>query len=324
MAEKILIPLDGTEEAELVVPFVGEVAKAGGFDVSLLTIIDPEDLDVTETAGEGVLSARDTGTGGTGAGMDVAGAGTGGTTGMVWMAEVGSPSDLSKEEAEALDEANNRARTYLSNVEQKLESLGVNTDAQLGFGNADREIAEEAIKSGATMIAMSARSGAFWERGALGTTTNRVIDSSPMPVLVFKPLEGLAHSVTVNPSTVVVAVDGSEQSERGVDPAVKLAGQIGADVALVHVLKRDRGRRREHAEAYLKQLAEKIDGDVATSVVSGDVDEQVILFADNFEHPMITVAEHGGISLGRWLRGSSTDKVIRNAGYPVLVIPNAD
>jgi len=191
----------------------------------------------------------------------------------------------------------------------------------LGFGNADKEIAEEAMRNGATMIAMAARSGMFWERGFLGTTTDRTIHASPMPVLVFKPLEGLAQAVSVTPETIVVAVDGSEQSERSVDPAVKLAGEIGAKIALVHVLKRDRGRRREHAETYLKQLAEKIGSGVEISVASGDADEEVILFADKFEHPMIAVAEHGGISIGRWLRGSTTDKIIRTSGYPVLVIP---
>ena len=148
MPEKILIPLDGTDEAEQTVPFIGEVAKAGGFDVTLLSIIDPEDLDVTETAGEGVLSARDTGTAGSGAGMDVSRTGTGGTTGMVWMSEVGSPADLSKEEAEALDLANQTTRDYLHGVESKLEALGVTTDVRLGFGNADREIVEEAKREG--------------------------------------------------------------------------------------------------------------------------------------------------------------------------------
>lgn len=323
MTEKILIPLDGTDAAEQVVPFIGEFAKAGGFSVSLLSIIDPEDLDVTETAGEGILSARDTGTGGSGAGMDLSHEGVGGATGMVWMSEIGSPADLSKAEAEALDVANQTTREYLYNVEKKLEAIGVETDVLLGFGNADHKIVDEAIKSGATIIAMSARSGMFWERGMLGTTTNRVIHGSPMPVLIFKPLEGLSHAVTVNPDTVVIAVDGSEESERSIDPAVKVAGEIGAKIALVHVVRRDRGRRREHAEAYLKQLSEKIGGEVVTRVASGKVDDEVVLFADEFDHPMIAVAEHGGISVGRWLRGSSTEKVIRNSGYPVLVIPNA-
>ncbi|MDA0232829.1 MAG: universal stress protein [Chloroflexi bacterium] len=324
MAEKILVPLDRSEYAEQVVPFVGEFAKAGGFQVTLLSIIDPEDLDITETAGEGELAARDTGTSDGGTGMNMAHRGTGGITGMAWMAPIGSPSDLSADEAGALDEANRSTTEYLLSVEKKLEKMGVQTETRLGFGNADIEIAEEAIKSGATMIAMSARSNMFWERGMLGSTTNRVIAASPMPVIVFKPMEGLAKAVSVNPDTIVIAVDGSAESEACVDPAVKLAGKIGAKVALVHVLSRDRGRRREHAESYLKQLKERIGGEVETSVAAGHVDDEVILYADQFDHPMIAVAEHGGISVRRWLRGSATDKIIRNAGYPVLVIPNAN
>ena len=63
--------LDGTELAEQIVPFIGNFAKAGGYDVTLLSIIDPEDLDVTDTAGEGVPAGRDFGTGGGDAGMDL-------------------------------------------------------------------------------------------------------------------------------------------------------------------------------------------------------------------------------------------------------------
>jgi hypothetical protein len=39
--EKILVPLDGSEYAGQVVPFIAEVAKAGGFEVILLSITDP-------------------------------------------------------------------------------------------------------------------------------------------------------------------------------------------------------------------------------------------------------------------------------------------
>lgn len=323
MAEKILVPLDGTDLAEQVVPFVGEVAKAGGFDVTLITIIDPTDLEVTETAGEGTLDPQDVGTGRSG-GMDLTDRGAGGLTGMVWTAPIGSAKDLSPDEAKALDEANQAARLYLAGVEKKLEDMGVNTDTTLGFGNPDNEIAEEAARNGATMIAMAARSTQFWERGILGSTTDRVVNASPMPVIVFKPMEGLEDAVTVNPEHIVIAVDGSDESERAVEPSVKLAKQIGAKVALVHVLKRDNERKRQHAEDYLKQLATKIGGEAETGVVSGDTDEEIVLFADRFDRPMIAMAEHGGFSIGRWLRGSTTDKVIRNAGYPVLVIPNAD
>jgi nucleotide-binding universal stress UspA family protein len=308
MPEKILIPLDGTEYAAQVLPFIGEFAKAGGFDVTLLSIVNPNDLDVVMTAGEGIPTSFDTG--------------TGEQSNMLWEAPVVSPDDLSEKEAAELDEANKSTTKYMLDIEKKLEEMGVNTDTRLGFGNPDIEIVKEAIQSNATMIAMSARSEHFWERGVLGSTTDRVIHASPMPVIVFKPMEGLAKAVSVNPSTIVVAVDGSSESEASIEPATKIAAEIGATVALVHVLRRDRGRRREQAEGYLTQLRNRLGNAVETGVVSGKVDDEIILFADQFPHPMIAMAEHGGVSVRRWIRGSATDKVIRNAGYPVLVIPN--
>ncbi len=312
MTDKILIPLDGTEIAEQVVPFVGEVAKAGGFDVTLLTIVDPSDLDLSEITDEGASFGPE---------------GDRDITGRLQTDAAGSPVGLSKEHEEASVEASRSAREYLAAVERKLRDAGVNAHARLGAGNPDIEIFREAATIGATLIAMSARSEHFWEHGVLGSTTNRVLHASSLPVIVFKPMAGLAHSVTVNPETVVIAVDGSEESERSIAPAAKLAKAIGAEIALVHVLKRDRGRRREHAEAYLEQLSqqlqEMIDGNVETGVVSGKIDDEIILFADEFDRPMIAMAEHGGVSVGRWIRGSTTDKVIRNSGYPVLVIPHS-
>lgn len=319
MPQKIVVPLDGTEYAEQVVPFVQEMAKAGQLDVTLLTIIDPAELDVTETAGEGIPDSRDRG-GINRSGMDLEGEGSGGLTGMVWMAPIGSPQDLSEEEAQALDEATQRANRYLSSLEQQLEDAGVNTDTRLGFGNPDTEIVEEAIRTGATMIAMSARSTTFWERGVLGSTTDRVVSGSPMPVIVFKPMEGLADAISVKPETVLIALDGSEASESSLKPAADLARAVGAKMALIHVLKRDRGRRRERAQSYLDGLKARLGGDVAVRVVEGDVDEEIIAYADELGKPVIVMTEHGGISIGRWLRGSSADKVVRNAGYPVMVV----
>lgn len=318
MPEKILVPLDGSEYSEQVVPFVREVAKAGKMKVVLLTVIDPADLSVTETAHEGELSPRDIGTG-DGTGMDLAGEGYGGLTGMVWSAPIGSPAELSPGEGRALDEANNAAQRYLMSVEPKLASAGVDTETLIGFGNPDIQIAEEAMKSGSTMIAMSARSTHFWQQGVLGTTTDRVGSASPMPVIVLKPMEGLSKAISVKPDTVVVPLDGTEQSEAAIEPSVAFAAAMGAKIALIHVLRRDDAKRREHAERYLRRIKAKIGQDIATRVTVGKVDEEIILYADEFSHPMIALTEHGGVSIGRWIRGSSADKVVRNAGYPVMI-----
>jgi len=321
MAGKMFVPLDGTKYAEQIVPLIAELAKKSGSPVELSSIIDPEDLNVTETAGEGTLSSRDISTGNNPAGMNLRGEGAGGLTGNVWMAPIGSPSDLSPEEAAALDTANSETRSYLQKIESRLGEEGIDSSVNLGFGNPDSEIVEEATRTGSSMIAMTARSESFWERGALGQTADRVINSSPMPVLVFKPMEGLAEAVSVAPDTVVLGLDGSKEGEAGVAKAAEFAKSLGANLALVHVLKKDDGPKREAAINYLAEVAHNIPGEVQTEVVTGKADEEVILFADRFDHPIIALTRHGGISIGRWLRGSTTDKVIRNAGYPILVVP---
>jgi nucleotide-binding universal stress UspA family protein len=321
MAGKIFVPLDGTAYAEQIVPLVAELAKKSAASVALVSIIDPEDLDVTETAGEGDLPPRGVSTAGSGAGMNMRGEGAGGVTGMVWMAPIGSPSQLSKEEAAALDSANRETRAYLGRIEKKLGDRGISASADLGFGNPDHEIVEEAAKAGATMIAMTARSKSFWERGALGSTADRVIHASPMPVLVLKPMEGTLEHVSVVPDTVVVGLDGSKQAEGALGPAAEFAAAMGAKLALAHVLKRDNGMRREAATNYLASVAGTLKGEVVSDVVNGSADEEIILYADRFKRPLIALTKHGGGGIGKWLRGSTTDKVIRNAGYPVLVVP---
>ena len=320
MTEKILVPLYGSSYAEQVVPFVAQVAKAAHTPVVLLTIVDPADLDVTETAHEGELSPTDTGTG-DGTGMNLAGKGAGGLTGMVWMASIGSPAELSKSEARALDKANKKAHHYLAGIEPILESAGVRTEILVGFGNPDVQIAEEAIKSGSTLIIMSARSKRFWQQGALGTTTDRVVSAAPMPVIVFKPMEGLSKAISVKPDTVVIPLDGAEPSEAVIKPGSAFAKAMGAELAFVHVMRRDNARRREHAERYMREIKAKTGGQASTRVTVGNVDEEIILYADEFEHPVIAMTEHGGISIGRWIRGSTADKIVRNAGYPVMVVP---
>lgn len=297
MPGKILVPLDGTAVAEQIVPFVAEFARAGGFAVTLLEVIDPRSFQLTEPT----LAMQD---------LD---------SGVVWVPRVESPEDLSEEAVQALSQANTTAAAYLSGIQKQLESLDVGTETLLGFGDPDVEIAEQAVLCGATMIAMASRSKSFWERGFLGTVTDRVIRASTMPVIVFKPVDSKAV-ISAKPETIVLGIDGSEESERALEPVAALAGQIKAKIVLVHVVSQDSPKLRMLAVTYLENLARKIGGD-ETAVLSGDSEEEIISYADSFNRPMIALAEHGGFSIARWFRGSTTDKVLRDASCPVLVIP---
>jgi nucleotide-binding universal stress UspA family protein len=231
MTGKICVPLDGTKYAEQVVPLVAEIASKSNMSVALVSVIDPDELDVTLTAGEGVPQPGDYSTRGK-QGMNVAQERGATATSAMWNPAAGSPQDLSPDEAEALDRASAQARGYLSSIQQWLADKGIEASSSLGFGDADDKIVDEAARTGSTMIAMTGRSKSFWERGALGSTADRVVNAAPMPVLVFKPMKGLDEAISALPKTVVVALDGSKQAEQGLKPAAELAKAVGAHMAL--------------------------------------------------------------------------------------------
>lgn len=47
MYQKVLVPLDGSERAEAILPYVIEIARCGGSQILLLTVIEPEMLLVS-------------------------------------------------------------------------------------------------------------------------------------------------------------------------------------------------------------------------------------------------------------------------------------
>ena len=63
------------------------------------------------------------------------------------------------------------------------------------------------------------------------------------------------------------------------------------------------------------------DGVVVTSnVMEGDAAETIITEADRRPGTLIAMATHGRSGIGRWLLGSITDKVVRHAKRPTLVV----
>lgn len=80
----------------------------------------------------------------------------------------------------------------------------------------------------------------------------------------------------------------------------------------------------DYAKEYLKEKADLIkseDGlNVEWKVVQGDIGRAITEDAEAEPNSMIAMSTHGRTGLGRWVLGSVTDKVIRSSGKPVLVL----
>jgi nucleotide-binding universal stress UspA family protein len=135
--------------------------------------------------------------------------------------------------------------------------------------------------------------------------------------------------------TVVVATDLSPTSEAATTAALDLASNLGARLLAVSVV--DPGALRLPGGRYLARV-DKVRAErerfaqelvargrsmgvaVDFLVWEGDPGEAIIDAAQAEHADMIVVGSHGRGTVGRFLIGSVSDHVVRNASCPVLVV----
>lgn len=156
MYERILVPLDGSELAAKVLPYVQELAKRFGSQVVLFEAITPlSQLIIQATPGtiEGAAAVAETGV------------------------------KLAEEELEAERAA---ANDYLGSVAAQFAAAGVNATATVQEGAAGGAILDCAKASGATMIAMCTHGRGGLERLVFGSVTDEVLRHSTLPMLLIR------------------------------------------------------------------------------------------------------------------------------------------
>lgn len=141
---------------------------------------------------------------------------------------------------------------------------------------------------------------------------------------------------------ILVPVDGSPTSNRGLDEAIKLAGLCGARLRLVHVVDemslalamdaysgyvgdwltvlRDAGKQLlEQAVARVKAAGVEADSCMFDSL-SGSINDLILHEADHWNAELIVLGTHGRRGPRRWVLGSTAEDIVRRAPVPVLLV----
>jgi nucleotide-binding universal stress UspA family protein len=193
-------------------------------------------------------------------------------------------------------------------------------------------LAEAAADTSSELVAMATHGRGPLARFLLGSVTDELVRHAPVPVLVLRPAdESAPPELAARPRLehLVIPLDGSDLAERALDPAVRFGRVFGSDFTLVLVRDPLAGPDAAHpdtleqAEAYLGRIADRIDDrkkEVRTRVVrSGHPAEAVLDLAGGDPGTGIALATHGRSGIGRLLKGSVADEIVRKAGGPVLV-----
>ncbi|MDM0110218.1 universal stress protein [Variovorax sp. J22R24] len=145
---------------------------------------------------------------------------------------------------------------------------------------------------------------------------------------------------------ILVAVDGSPTSARGLDEAIGIAKFTQGRLRLFHVIDElslalAMNAYAGYARDWLNELREKgrkllVEGKAAAQAAgveadvvlcdtfSGSVHEQVTEEARTWPADLIVVGTHGRRGVGRFIMGSSAEYILRCATVPVLLVRAAE
>ena len=216
-------------------------------------------------------------------------------------------------------------------------------------GTPFAEICELARKIPAELIVISTRGNTGLKHLALGSTAERVVRYSPCPVLVVRAHREGKPSANGNAQgradfkKILVPIDFSECSLRGLDYGKMLAKEFGASLVLLHsvhlqyYVSSDEYARYDFpllmqqaekaAREQMRDLVRKTDWDgtkVEPSLQVGHAGDQVCERAKDFGADLIVTSTHGTTGLKHILLGSTAEFIVRHAPCPVLVVPSND
>ena len=140
-------------------------------------------------------------------------------------------------------------------------------------------------------------------------------------------------------SKILIPLDGSELAEKALDAALPLAKTYGAPMVLVGVLDLTAGMYDVYSEAFspvdlkaqlesfletaLKRAKARLEQEglaVSSHVKVGVPHEEITALAEAENADLIVMTTHGRKGLTHLLLGSVTERVIRTAPCPVLVV----
>jgi nucleotide-binding universal stress UspA family protein len=133
---------------------------------------------------------------------------------------------------------------------------------------------------------------------------------------------------------ILVGFDGSPQSERAVDTAFILAGSLDAELLIFSVARPPEPPTRvevsailEDATEHFEQAFEKLrararesEVTLETAIAVGHPVEQIVHRAEVDRIELIILGRRGVSRFARMLVGSTSEKVLRYAHCPVLIV----
>jgi nucleotide-binding universal stress UspA family protein len=133
---------------------------------------------------------------------------------------------------------------------------------------------------------------------------------------------------------ILVAYDCSPHAENALNVALSMAGDMKAKLFVVSVIRPPEpaesaefhavvdNAREKYEKSYIlvRELAKQKNVELETEIVVGHPAEQIIHMADKMQASVIVMGKRSHTVLHRWMIGSNSERVLRYAQCPVMIV----
>lgn len=228
---------------------------------------------------------------------------------------------------EFTNQAQDGARDYLQSLAGRFAGVGLQLHTPLG--NPKEVISQVAMEQACRLVVMASHGRTGVARWLLGSTAEFVLRHVESAVLLLRPQA--MPSPRGNFHHVLVPVDGSATSRE----VLAKVGPYLADGAKVSVLRATGLTARDYTllnnaqevTSYVQHLREQLGHldahglKVEPQVIDGEAADSIVHFAEQNGCDLIAMSTHGRTGFRRFILGSTTEKVARQAACPVLAFP---
>jgi nucleotide-binding universal stress UspA family protein len=189
-------------------------------------------------------------------------------------------------------------------------------------------------------LATHGRSGL--QRWFYGSVAEKVLHSTPLPLLLIRPIED-HPAVPSDLTQIVVPLDGSPLAETALSVAEALVTRTNVPLILlrvVEILSLDFGdpfgtssasypeildRLQEAAASYVNEHAAVLHAKgyrVQTETPVGLPANKIVRYAHEHPGSLVVMATHGRTGLANMMLGSVARRVVQHGNTPTLIVPS--
>lgn len=232
---------------------------------------------------------------------------------------------------EVVDVLVDEGERVVARAAERADGRGVEVVTEVHQGDPRDAIVEYAEAIEADLILMPTHGRQGLQRFLLGSVTEGVVNTAPVPVLTLSPAEDGPFQYP--PERVLVATDGSRGADRALAEGIDVATETGAALDVLHVVETGtfdvdlgdageavRQRANELVEDAVERAREASVSSVTGHVAGGDAYREILAYAEERDVDLVVVGAQGQTEFHRYVLGGVTAKIIRTSPVPVLLV----